>query len=53
MLLGDFNAQVGSSSGDDDLWLGVLGRHGVGEGKETGKRFLELCTLNQFTIINT
>ena len=52
MLLGDFNARVGSS-GDDDLWLGVRGRHGVGVCNEAGERFLEFCALNQFSIMNT
>ena len=48
LLLGDFNARVGSGRGDD-LWLGVHGRHGVGECNKAGERFLEFCTLNQFT----
>ena len=52
MLLGDFNVRVGSS-GDDDLWLGVRGRHGVGVCNEAGERFLEFCALNQFSIMNT
>ena len=52
MLLGDFNARDGSS-GDDDLWLGVRGRHGVGVCNEAGERFLEFCALNQFSIMNT
>ena len=35
ILLGDFNARIGSG-GDDDLWLGVRSRHGVGVCNEAG-----------------
>ena len=32
VILGDFNARIGSrSDGEDDLWGGVLGPHGYGE----------------------
>ena len=51
-LLGDFNIQVGSG-GDNDLWLSVRGRHGVGECNEAGERFMELYAFDQFTIMNT
>ena len=53
LLLGDFNARVGSSVADDDVWRGVRGRHGVGVCNEAGERFLEFCAVNQFTIMNT
>ena len=53
LLLGDFNARVGSARIGQDLWRGVRGRHGIGECNDAGKRFLEFCARNQFTIMNT
>ena len=53
LLLGDFNTRVGKSTADDDEWRGVRGGHGVGCCNEAGERFLEFCTVNNFTIMNT
>ena len=53
MLLGDFNARVGSSKDDSDVWQDVRGKHGVGECNAAGERFLEFCAVNQLTIMNT
>ena len=53
LLLGDFNARVGCSVADGDVWKGVRGQHGVGCCNEAGERFLEFCAVNQFTIMNT
>ena len=53
ILLGDFNARVGESSPEDDLWRGVRGQHGVASCNEAGERFLEFCTVNGLTIMNT
>ena len=53
ILLGDFNARVGESSPEDDLWRGVRGQHGVGSCNEAGERLLEFCTVNGLTIMNT
>ena len=52
MLLGDFNTRVGSS-GENDLWLGVHGRHGVVGCNEAGETFPEFYALHLFTIMNT
>lgn len=53
LILGDFNARVGSSARGDDLWRGVRGRYGVGNCNEAGEDFLQFCTINNFTIMNT
>ena len=53
IVLGDFNARVGSSVAEDDLWTGVCGKHGVGACNEAGMKFLEFYAVNQFTIMNT
>lgn len=52
IVLGDFNARVGSSSVDDSLWQGVRGRHGIGECNAAGERLLEFCAVNQLTVLN-
>ena len=53
LLPGDFNARVGCSVADGDVWRGVRGRHGVGCCNEAGEKFLEFYAVNQFTIMNT
>ena len=50
ILLGDFNARVGSSH---HLWEGVLGRHGVGKCNDNGLRLLTFCSQHHLTITNT
>ena len=53
LLLGDFNARVGSSTAGDNLWRGVRGKHGMGTCNEAGKKFLEFSAVNNVTIMNT
>lgn len=50
MLLGDFNARVGSAQ---QAWAGVLGNHGIGKVNANGYRLLSLCSQNQLVITNT
>lgn len=50
LLLGDFNARVGSSH---QAWTGVVGRHGIGKVNTNGQRLLSLCSQNQLVITNT
>ena len=59
VLLGDFNARVGSCPGnrpdesDNDEWADVRGPCGFGECKNAGKELLSFLSLNQLTICNT
>lgn len=53
IMLGDFNARVGSRSGDSDLWRDVRGPFGLGEVNDAGKEFLNFLLLNEATICNT
>ena len=50
ILLGDFNARVGSRS---DLWEGVLGPHGTGKMNQNGLRLLSLCSEHDLIITNS
>ena len=55
MLLGDFNARVGSGErvGNNPSWNGVRGCHGVGKMNENGEALLTFCALNELVIMNT
>lgn len=48
LIMGDFNAKVGSVAAD-----GVTGRYGLGDRNERGSRLIGFCQDNQFTIMNT
>lgn len=50
ILLGDFNARVGSSH---HLWERVLGHHGVGKCNDNGLRLLTFCSQHNLSITNT
>ena len=50
ILMGDFNARVGSSYG---TWDKVIGGHGIGKINANGHRLLSLCSQNQLVITNT
>ena len=50
VLLGDFNARVGS---DSDSWPTCLGQFGVGKMNENGQRLLEFCTYHGLCITNS
>ena len=55
LMVGDFNARVGSTEREDreDTWNGVKGFHGVGRMNEAGADLLSFCALNDLTIMNT
>jgi len=53
VVLGDFNARVGKRSAEDDVWQEVRGLHGIGTCNEAGEQLLELCAVNNLTIMNT
>ena len=55
LLVGDFNARVGSSDrqGGTPTWDGVRGYEGVGKLNESGEVLLSFCALNELTIMNT
>uniref|UniRef100_A0A2C9KWR2 Endonuclease/exonuclease/phosphatase domain-containing protein n=1 Tax=Biomphalaria glabrata TaxID=6526 RepID=A0A2C9KWR2_BIOGL len=50
ILLGDFNARVGS---DHTTWPDCLGLFGIGKMNENGQRLLEFCTFYKLCITNT
>lgn len=53
VMLGDFNARVGSRAGIDDEWWHVRGPHGYGELNEAGKELLSFLSTNDATVCNT
>ena len=50
LLLGDFNARVGSNC---TAWPSVLGPHGMGKENSNGLLLLTLCSEEELTITNT
>ena len=53
MLLGDFNACVGSREGSDDPWWYERGPHGHGVMNEAGNELLSFLSVNGATVCNT
>lgn len=53
LLLGDFNARVGSRNEKDDMWEHTQGPHGFAEANDAGKELLTFLSLNEATICNT
>ncbi|VDP58293.1 unnamed protein product [Schistosoma curassoni] len=50
ILMGDLNAKVGT---DNTGYEDIMGRHGLGERKESGERFANLCAFNKLVIGGT
>ena len=50
VLLGDFNARVGT---DTQMWHTVLGPLGAGEVNDNGQRLLDFCAPNNLLITNS
>ena len=57
VMLGDFNARVGSSRPnvveEEDQWENIRGPHGFGEVNDAGKELLHILSLNEATVCNT
>ena len=52
MLLGDFNARVGSRESGEQ-WAGVRGPHGFGAANDAGKELLSFLASHQATVCKT
>lgn len=50
IVMGDFNAKVGSDNSDLEK---VMGKHGVGSINDNGERLVEMCGLNELKIGGT
>ena len=53
VILGDFNARVGSRTSEDDWCVNVRGPHGLAEANDAGKELLSFLGLNEATVCNT
>ena len=55
VILGDFNARVGSRVGGDDVWASERGPHGLGVANDAGMELLSFLSshTHQATICNT
>ena len=47
LLLGDFNAKVGSNNTGFET---VMGKHGLGEMSDNGELFADVCSFNKLVI---
>ncbi len=53
IILGDFNARVGSRVSAEEEWSSVRGPHGFGDINDSGKELLSFLSLHQATVCNT
>ena len=53
VMMGDFNARVGSRLDDGDPWGHVRGPHGYGECNDAGRELLAFLSNNEAVICNT
>ena len=53
VMLGDFNARVGSRVSGDDEWWYERGPHGHGVPNEAGRELLSFLSINEATVCNT
>ena len=53
VVMGDFNARVGSRQGEGDMWASVHGPHGLGEVNESGRELLDFLSINEASLCNT
>ena len=53
VMLGDFNARVGSRADQDDDWWYERGPHGHGVINEAGRELLSFLSINDATVCNT
>ena len=53
IVLGDFNARVGSRDGTNDPWSRVRGPHGYGSTNDAGEELLTFLSMIEATVCNT
>ncbi len=52
-MLGDFNARIGKTDKNSNMWREVRGRHGMGICKEAEVKMLKFCVLYGLAAMNT
>ena len=53
IMLGDFNARIGSRNDTNDPWSRVRGPHGYGSTNNAGEELLMLFSMIEETVCNT
>ena len=53
VIMGDFNARVGSRTSVDEQWAGVRGPHALEEIYEAGRELLSFLAINEASVCNT
>ncbi len=48
---GEWRGVIGKPN--EEEWRGVLGKHGLDERNEAGEQLMQVCVLNQLTVMNT
>ncbi len=51
-MLGDFNARIGKTDKNSNMWREVRGRHRMGICKEAGVKMLKFCVLHGLSAMN-
>lgn len=47
------NTSVGVYDDDEELWISVFSKHGIGVGNLAGEELLQFCEVDQLSVINS